>query len=312
MLLKPFRLQSEYRDYVWGGKRLRPHVGTTAEVWMVYEENVIAEGKLQGKTLGQATKELGVELVGTRAVMQTGDRFPLLIKILDCAAWLSLQVHPNDEQAEKWEGSGEFGKTEAWYVVDADPGAQLVSGFLPGILPSRIKESVGKKELMDIVRMVTMRKGDAILVTPGTIHALGPGLMVYEVQQTSDITYRVYDWDRPMKAGRKLHLEQAADVLKADTGNPVIRAEQVENGSKPFITSEYFSLELLTHPIEQIWKNTNGESFHSLTMIDGKGSVAGDGWNVTLEKYENLLVPACVGRYQVATHGSKCLLAFVL
>ena len=121
------QLISEYRDYVWGGQRLRP--GTlTAEAWIVYEGDRIANGPLQGATLGEAAQQLGGALLGQKAMARTGTRFPLLIKILDCNEWLSVQVHPNDEQARQMEGPDQFGKTEAWYILDASEDAQLIAG----------------------------------------------------------------------------------------------------------------------------------------------------------------------------------------
>ncbi len=125
---QPFRLTPEYRDYVWGGDKLRPGIVPTAEAWAVYENDLIETGPWAGSTLGQVAAEHGESLLGERVLRQTGRRFPLLIKLLDCAQWLSLQVHPNDEQAVKLEGPGFFGKTEAWHVLDAQPGAELIAG----------------------------------------------------------------------------------------------------------------------------------------------------------------------------------------
>jgi mannose-6-phosphate isomerase len=122
-MLNPFKLTPTYRDYVWGGKRLRPEAEITAEAWVVYEEDRVADGPYVGKTLAEVAELEGEALLGRKAVALTGKRFPLLIKLLDCAAWLSLQVHPNDEQAERLEGPGFFGKTEAWYVIEAEKGS---------------------------------------------------------------------------------------------------------------------------------------------------------------------------------------------
>src|SRR5512141_2885426 len=128
---KLLQLIPEYRDYVWGGRRLRPGA-LTAEAWIVYEGDRVANGSLQGKTLAEAAQQLGADLLGQKAMTRTGTRFPLLVKILDCNDWLSVQVHPNDEQARQLEGPDQFGKTEAWHIVDAVGGAQLIAGVKEG------------------------------------------------------------------------------------------------------------------------------------------------------------------------------------
>src|SRR5690242_6726517 len=134
MTLNSFlKLEPVYRDYVWGGDRLRPGHAPTAEAWVVWEGDHIESGPLTGRPLGEAAAEHGQALLGRKAVAKTGDRFPLLIKLLDCAQWLSLQVHPNDALAVKLEGVGQFGKTEAWHVLDAKPDAKLIAGLKPDI-----------------------------------------------------------------------------------------------------------------------------------------------------------------------------------
>lgn len=298
--LQPFKLIPEYREYVWGGHRLRPQAErTAAEAWVVYEGDVIAQGPLKGLTLADASLQLGESLLGSAVVARTGSKFPLLIKILDCADWLSLQVHPNNEQAERWEGAGHFGKMEGWYVIEADAEAQLISGFRPGVSPEAIRTSVGTKDLLDLVGWKDVRAGDSLLIEPGTLHALGPGLLIYEVQQTSDLTYRVYDWDRPMKAGRKLHLEQAADVLNAHADGQLTRSEPGFSGEKVLFFCRFFQLNLAANLRQPITRDTGGKSFHALTMVEGKGMVSGNGWQFALERFDTLVIPASCGRYEL-------------
>ena len=130
--LEPLRLETVYRDYVWGGNRLKPGHSPIAEAWVVYENNKILKGPLSGKTLAQAAEMYGTDLLGEKSVAATGTRFPLLIKILDCAQWLSLQVHPDNAIAEQLEGPGQFGKAEAWYFIDAEDGSEILCGLQPG------------------------------------------------------------------------------------------------------------------------------------------------------------------------------------
>jgi mannose-6-phosphate isomerase len=209
MTLNSFlKLTPSYRDYVWGGDRLRPGHYPTAEAWIVWEDDVIESGPLAGKTLGEAAKEYGTGLLGTKINSHAGTRFPVLIKLLDCAQWLSLQVHPNNELAAELEGPGQSGKTEAWHILAAEPEAKLIAGLQPNTPPEELAESIRKGTVIDHVQYVNVKPGDTVFVPAGTLHALGPGLLVYEVQQTSDWTYRVYDWGRPATEKRPLHIEK--------------------------------------------------------------------------------------------------------
>ena len=192
-LNKILRLLPEYRDYIWGGNRLRPGVVPTAEAWVIYEADRVANGKLSGLTLAEVAQEFGEDLLGEVPFRRTGNRFPLLIKLLDSAQWLSLQVHPNDEQARSLEGPNHFGKTEAWHIIDAARNAQLIAGMKPNTPSGPLAEAIRNETVADWVQYHTVHKGDSIFMPPGTLHALGPGLLLYEVQQTSDLTYRVYD-----------------------------------------------------------------------------------------------------------------------
>lgn len=309
-MMKPFKLEPTYRDYVWGGNRLRPNSKTTAEAWVVYEENKITTGSYKGKTLAEVTRVEGTTLIGSVPVNQTGPRFPLLIKLLDCASWLSLQVHPNDEQAIKLAGPKHFGKTEAWYIIDTEEDAELLSGLKDGITHDEIKEAVGNKGILDLVIRRKVQAGDYLFMAPGTIHALGPGLLVYEVQQTSDITYRVYDWDRPITGRRKLHIEQAVEVLDPDAKGEVYHSK-IRKGNihrDNLITSEYFSLNLISGTTGFIQINPKGNSFHSLTILEGSVTIRGEDWFYELEPYETILVPAVCNQFEVSTSNQVRLL----
>jgi len=313
-MLTPFKLEPEYRDYVWGGQRLRPGEDITAEAWVIFADDKVANGPYTGRTLAEVAVQEGTALLGTRAVAKTGPRFPLLIKLLDCAQWLSLQVHPNDEQAERLAGEGFFGKTEAWYVVAAEAGAQLLGGFCPGVTLADMEQRVRRGEIMDIVKRHNVKNGDSIFIAPGMIHALGPGLLIYEVQQTSDITYRVYDWGRPLTAGRKLHIDQAIAVL-----DPKIQGELISSPEKsgtaqrqPLISSDYFKLELISGNSGAVRFDTHGASFSALTSLDNPVQVQGAGWGFGLGQYESLLVPAICGAFQVKLNGDgRVLHAYV-
>jgi len=278
MIKTPFSLAPEYRDYVWGGSRLRPEVVPTAEAWVVFAGNRVSSGSYAGRTLSDLAETFGADLLGTRAVAQTGNRFPVLVKILDCAQWLSLQVHPNDEQAEKLEGKGFFGKTEAWHVLENEPNAKLIAGMKPNITAEMLADSIKNGTILDTVQSIEVKAGDTLFMSPGTIHALGPGMLIYEIQQTSDITYRVYDWGRPQTETRKLHIDKALAVSNPSATTSVLSAPQVNDGEVKTLTQcQYFQLEAVLVETKTVALDMLGESFHALTLLDGQSQVTAGG-----------------------------------
>ena len=297
---QPFRLEPQYHERVWGGQRLRPATPPVGEAWIVYEHNRVVGGAAAGRTLAEVAAEQGEALLGRRAVAQTGTRFPLLIKLLDTADWLSVQVHPNDEQAVRLEGPGHAGKTEAWHMLAADPGARLICGLRPGTTRDALAVAIRDGTLADLLHYQPVGAGDTILMRAGTLHALGPGLLLYEVQQTSDITYRVFDWNRPATAGRALHIEQSLAVVEPAAVGQVAPAPAAGGGAVvPLTTCEYFTLTRLAADDEPLALDPAGESFHALTVIEGAAEVAGAGWRHRLTPYETLIIPAAGGRYTV-------------
>ena len=300
MTLNSFlRLDPEYRNYVWGGNRLRPGQNPTAEAWVVFEGDKISSGALAGKTLGEAAIEFKESLLGTRTMSRTGTRFPLLIKILDCAQWLSLQVHPNDKQAVEIEGPGQFGKTEAWHVLEATSDAKLIAGLKPGTQADELAASIRNGTIVEHVQYANVNQGDTVFMPAGTLHAIGPGLLIYEVQQTSDWTYRVYDWGRPETEKRRLHIDKSIRVTRADFTAPIISAPALADGGQhKLIECEYFTLEILSAQKNSIQLDTRGESFHAITIIEGKAKLQSDPENIVLEKFQTALVPASLGHYE--------------
>jgi mannose-6-phosphate isomerase len=310
--LGALRLETQYREYVWGGSRLRPGQ-LTAEAWVVYEGDLIRGGPLDGRTLADAAAEYGAALLGERVVARTGLRFPLLIKLLDCAQWLSLQVHPNDEQAQKLENPASFGKTEAWHILQARPGAEILCGFKPGVPDAAWRQAVQDGTLLVLTRRVPLQTGDTVFIRPGTLHALGPGLLVYEVQQTSDITYRVWDWDRPLTAGRKLHIEQSLAVLDASAGGEAVPEPAFADGAQHVLVScPYFTLRLLTSEHTPLALDPAGQTFMTLTVVEGQVELRGEGWSQALGRYESAVLPASSGACWLhAGSRAKVLLASV-
>ena len=294
--LTGMRLIPAYHERVWGGQRLRAAAPPIGEAWIVDEHDRVADGPQEGRTLGELATEWGEALLGRVPVGRTGTRFPLLIKLLDAADWLSVQVHPNDEEAVRLEGAGQFGKTEAWHIIEAAPDAQIICGLRPGTTRAAFARSMRDGTVADLSRYLGVTAGDTVFIGAGTIHALGPGLLLYEVQQTSDITYRVFDWNRPQSAGRKLHIAQAEAVADPAIVGAVQPRPTDVGAVATLVRCPYFTLDRLRGAVEA---DTGGQSFHALTTIAGSARIAGEGWAYELGRFETVVVPASCGAYRV-------------
>jgi mannose-6-phosphate isomerase len=294
---------------VWGGQRLRAGDPPIGEAWIVHEQNRALDGPAAGRSLGEVAAAYGPDMLGRQVVQQTGLRFPLLIKLLDTADWLSLQVHPNDEQAAALEGSGHVGKTEAWHFLEAAPDAQVICGLRPGVGREALAAAIQDGTILDLAERVPVRAGDTIFMPAGTVHALGPGLLLYEVQQASDITYRVFDWNRPQTAGRALHIEQSLAVADPQASARVSPAPATgDDASITLAVCEYFALELITARSRAIQLDTLGESFHALTVVEGEARLEGDGWDVVLARLETAVIPAACRAYAIEPRGPARIL----
>lgn len=306
--LYPMKIIPLTRPYIWGGVKLKPYFNDDgvensplAEAWLIGEDNLIANGFLAGRTLLEVSQEYGRSLLGEMSTKINNNRFPLLIKILDCAQWLSLQVHPNDEQAIQLEGPDFTGKTEAWYVLEAEPGASLIAGLKAGVTRQAMEDTIRQGNVMELVQYHSLLQDDTIFISAGTVHALGPGILVYEVQQMSDLTYRIYDWDRPQTAGRLLHIEKSLEVIDTDIEVNVIHFDStVEPYSRSLVHCKPFVFEGLASLGEPIQLDTKGQSFDVLTVIEGEAKLNVGDHQLTLGKYESVLIPASCGAYQLA------------
>lgn len=291
----------EYHHRVWGGQQLKPDLQKPyGEAWLVFERNKIKSGSFAGQTLEEVARVLGAELLGARALERTGTRFPLLIKILDCADWLSVQVHPNDEQAIRLEGAGQLGKTEAWHVLDAKMGAELIAGVKPGTDAAMLEQAIRDGSILNVSQKHVVETGATVMMPAGTMHALGPGFLIYEVQQTSDTTYRVWDWDRPASAGRALHLEQSVAVTNPNlTGQINHNVMRALNAVETRVSCEYFELEEIRGTDSTIFSDTENSSFHAITVTSGRAEVVLKEARVTLGKFETVIVPANALEYRI-------------
>lgn len=305
------QVAADYRARVWGGQRLGRGEGGTpiGEAWLVYENNRVVGGPYAGRTLAEVVAAEPEAVLGARVAAQAGARFPLLLKLLDCADWLSVQVHPNDAQAVQLAGPGHLGKTEAWHILEADPGARLIAGVQPGAAPEAVAAAIRGGTVLDWVQYHPVHAGDTIYIPAGTLHALGPGLFLYEIQQTSDITYRIYDWDRPASQGRALHIEEsviAVNAAMAGERQPAPRLAPED--SQAVLDTAYFGLDVLTAAEAPRPGDTHGDSFQVLTVVAGAAEVHSGGEQVTLQRFESVIVTAAARAYEVRPLGSCRLL----
>jgi mannose-6-phosphate isomerase len=303
-------LAPQYRERVWGGQRLRQGTPPVGEAWIAMPESEVASGPLAGLTLGRLAAEHGTNLLGQSVFARYGARFPLLAKILDCADWLSVQVHPNDEQARRMVGSQEFGKTEAWFFVEAAPGARILLGVKPGTDAATLASAIRGGWVTQVAAEVTIRSGEAVLIPAGTLHALGPGLLLFEIQEASDTTYRAYDWDRPQAAGRELHVGESVEVMT--TAGPMPRRTpriDGDEGTADAIECPYFDLDLVKAGRTPLPLNTGGRSFHIVTAIESMAELSVGGEIATLAPFQAAIVAGSAGSYGArAVEGSARLL----
>lgn len=299
-MLVPFRTVPSLRPRVWGGTRLTPP-GSVAigESWLVGPDSTLVGPRLGDLTLDDLVARHGADLVGTDAPVGRG--FPLLVKLLDPTEWLSVQVHPDDEQAVRLEGPGAVGKTEGWYFIEAAPEATILLGARPEASAQELLAGLQAGRVAHLLQRRRVQAGDACLVEAGTLHAVGPGVLVYEIQQASDITYRCDDWGRPASAGRALHTRQSIEVahLRPWTGEVTLSAGPAAEG---------VLLRCTKFVLEHVWataaswieRDTRRSSVHVLTGVSGPLVVQGQGWSESVGAGESLVIPAATGAYRIS------------
>ncbi len=299
-----YLLEAQYRERVWGGRRLKAHDPPYGEAWVAFEESRVAGGGQAGRTVGELAARDGAGLLGRDVAEAYGTRFPLLVKLLDCADWLSVQVHPNDEQARRLVGPEEFGKTEAWHFLEAEPGASIYAGIRPGTTREALAEAIRAGRVLDVAERFEVSAGQTVYIPSGTLHSLGPGLLLYEVQQSSDTTYRVYDWDRPATAGRKLHVEESIAVTDPRRGAVVHPPPRIEGTSASTVLKcPHFTLDVLGVGAGPFEGDTGGRSFHLLTATAGAIEIRCGGESARVGVYETALVAGAAGRYELRAEG---------
>jgi mannose-6-phosphate isomerase len=308
MKLYPLQFEPILKERIWGGTKLKSLLNKpitsniTGESWEIstVENDVssVANGFFKGKPLNELVDEFPVAILGTKVYEQFGKQFPLLFKYLDAREDLSIQLHPNDALAKKRHNS--FGKTEMWYVMQADEESSLIIGFKERSTPEEFLENLNKKTLLNILDAKKVKKGDVFFLETGTIHAIGAGNVIAEIQQTSDITYRIYDFDRVDANGntRELHVDLALEAINYDVVQSQKVYDTIENISNKIVHCNYFTTNFM--PLEgSVNVIKDKESFTVYMCVDGNFGIVYDEQSYSYLKGDTVLIPAEMNDYQI-------------
>jgi mannose-6-phosphate isomerase len=313
----PMLLQPEFHERVWGGQRLADVLGAElpdgkiGESWSMGADNLILNGPLAGKSLGTVASTQPDLMLGSVVLASGRTDLPLLFKVLDAQELLSIQVHPDDQQALEMEHMP-YGKSEAWYCLDATPGAYVIHGFSRPVTLDEVRNGLADGGIVNMLRKIELRPGESILVPAGTVHAIGGGLLLGEIQENSNITYRLYDWGRP----REMHIEQGSAVLDPEppgfSVSEPLRVNIGESVVRYLLACNYFLYQEITVQ-GQLDRDTRGCSFHSLFCFEGKGELryleaeSGQEQALTFAQGQTIFVPAALGAYTLEGAGCKLL-----
>lgn len=314
----PLKFEPILKQTLWGGDKIipfkhlnetLPNVGESWEVSAVEgSESVVANGADKGYTLPEMVRKYKEELVGEANYARFGNKFPLLIKFIDAKLDLSIQVHPGDELAKKRHNS--FGKNEMWYVIAADKGAKLISGFAEEITPKEYKDRVHNGTFAEVLQTCAIEPGDVFYVPAGRVHGIGAGAFVAEIQQTSDITYRIFDYNRKDKDGksRELHTSQAMDAINFSDVQDDFRTEyeRIQNEPVEMVASPYFTTSVYDMTEEITCDYSELDSFVIFICVEGSCRLTDDNQNeITLRAGETVLLPAVVQEVTIVPEGQR-------
>lgn len=316
----PFKFKPILKSTLWGGEKIIPYkeiesnqtnVGESWELSGVKgNESVVANGELAGTTLPELIAKEGDRLLGRANHERFGGEFPLLIKFIDARQDLSIQVHPNDELAQRRHGSK--GKTEMWYVMSADKGARLRSGFARKVTPEEYVASVEDNTITDLLAEHEIKQGDVFFLPAGRVHSIGAGAFIAEIQQTSDITYRIYDFNRRDANGntRELHTELAKDAISYDVENDYrTHYEASDNREVRLMSCPYFTTSLYNLTVENTIDLSRLDSFVVIIIMEGRAVIVDDSGNkVNVHQGETVLLPATTQSVSISPNGGCKLL----
>lgn len=309
-MLYPLKFIPVYKQYIWGGRNLldlgkKLPEGIVAESWELCCHpdgmSIVSNGRYAGRTIKSLLEEYGYDIIGNTYEKGCKD-FPLMVKFIDANDKLSVQVHPDDAYALANEG--ESGKNEMWYVIDAKPGASLIYGLCPGVSKEVFREAISRNDVDKYLNTVEVKPGDFFYIHAGLVHAIGEGIILAEIQQNSNLTYRIYDYNRVDSSGkpRPLHIEKALDVIDFSVKTKKRANKTLTYGinggaavsvltANPYFCAEIYDVSGM------ITQDTGGKQFHIYVFINGSGSINTGTCSLTVEKGDTVLVPACIGGY---------------
>jgi len=322
-MLYPLKFQPILKEMIWGGKKIPQTLNVEVNDDVKIGENfavsglkndlsVVSNGQLAGKNMLELIETYKGDLLGDKVYQQFGSNFPLLIKYIDANDDLSIQVHPDDELAKVKHNS--FGKTEMWYVVGAEDGAGLISGFSKKTTADEFETYHSSGKLMDIMAKHPTAEGDSFFIPAGKVHSIGSGNLIAEIQQTSDITYRIYDFDRRDKFGnpRELHHELAMDAMNfSDDDAGKVNYEAKINESVNIASCQYFTTNMLEVKGELAKDYSDKDSFVIMMNVGGKCSITAGAEAIDLNEMEAVLIPAAINELKVEADTAKLLEVYI-
>jgi mannose-6-phosphate isomerase len=304
--LYPLKFETVLKEKVWGGDALATRfnkraneslsIGESWELSAVAEnQSVVSNGFLAGNNIEELIEVYMGDITGDSIFEKFGNEFPLLIKFIEAREDLSIQVHPNNDLARKRHNA--YGKTEMWYILESKPGSKIYTGFKDGVTKEIYEEAVKKGSIDKLLNIETAEPGDAFFTPAGRVHAIGAGIVLVEIQQTSDITYRIFDWNRKNtgKEKRELHTDLALEAIDfKQSGKNKIRVEPVINKSENLVSCEFFNTDILTfnRPLEKEYYSN--DSFVVYICIEGEFLICWDGNSDKVTKGETVLLPAMI------------------
>jgi len=319
--LYPLKFQPILKDKIWGGEKLNQHfnkdssstkLGESWEISAVPNDiSVVSNRELKGKSLQELLNVYKAELLGENNFKRFGEQFPLLIKFIDAKQDLSIQLHPNDELAKTRHNS--FGKTEMWYVMQADKDANLIVGFNQKVDKEAYLKHLENKTLTQILNFDKVKEGDTYFIEAGRVHAIGAGVLLAEIQQTSDITYRVYDWDRLDDEGneRELHNDIAIDAFDFGMKDDFrVDYKKLKNASNEMVTCPFFTTNFIELD-SKLEKENNQDSFIVYMCVDGKVEISTDTSKDHISKGETILIPSAIKNYKLKSEYAKLLEVYI-
>ena len=303
MKFYPLTFTPILKDRIWGGTKLKSYLNksivseTTGESWEIStvpgDISVVTSGVFEGKNINEIIDLHPTEILGKSVIARFGKQFPLLFKFIDAKEDLSIQLHPNDELAKQRHNS--FGKTEMWYVMQADETARLVVGFKNDSNPKEYLEKLADKKLISLLEEYPVKKGDVFFLETGTIHAIGAGVVLAEIQQTSDVTYRIYDWDRVdvNGKGRELHTELALEAINYYKTHSKIDYFEEPNHSSVVVDCPYFKTNIIALQDRFIWKKSK-DAFTVFMCTNGQFELILNGEIMRYQMGDTILIPAII------------------